>query len=295
MRRYLANLFAPRWSLLGLVLALSWAASALAAAVPTYRIIDPQRGTVGYVVGTMHSEDARVLALLGSITPLLDEVDVLALELVPDAAAGLAAGLATLLPDGRSLDQLLDSRQYQQALQAGAQIGLPAVAVARLRPWALAVMLSMPARGGGHPLDIQLYLHALGNGRDVVGLETVAEQLAVFTEMPPALQLTMLQAAIKNRTRLPQQLEEMTGLYLAGDLDGLSRFAASTQDELPPPLDAWLQHRLIDARNALLSKRLLALLGRQRVLVAIGALHLPGMDGVLAHLRTAGFAIESLN
>ena len=52
----------------------------------------------GYLVGTMHTEDPRVMALLETLEPLLREVDVLAIELVPDGVTMLAVAAATLLP-----------------------------------------------------------------------------------------------------------------------------------------------------------------------------------------------------
>ena len=57
-------------------------------------------GPRSYLVGTMHSEDERVTALIRHFTPLIEEVEVLAVEMVPDAVTLLAVGAATLLPAG---------------------------------------------------------------------------------------------------------------------------------------------------------------------------------------------------
>jgi uncharacterized protein YbaP (TraB family) len=51
---------------------------------------------------------------------------------------------------------------------------------------------------------------------------------------------------------------------------------------------------LLVARNRRMVQRLQAALARESVFVAIGALHLPGAEGVLAGLAAAGFELRPL-
>ena len=69
---------------------------------PVYRVLSDGRAP-SYLVGTMHSEDPRVLAVLTPLVPLIDSVDTVVIEMIPDAVTMLAVAAATLLPGGSAI------------------------------------------------------------------------------------------------------------------------------------------------------------------------------------------------
>ncbi|HEY7840695.1 MAG TPA: TraB/GumN family protein [Gammaproteobacteria bacterium] len=50
--------------------------------------------------------------------------------------------------------------------------------------------------------------------------------------------------------------------------------------------------RLLTGRNRIMVERMLPLVESGDAFVAVGAMHLPGADGILALLRERGFTIE---
>ena len=244
-----------------------------------------------FVVGTMHSDDPRVMRVLDDITPLLDRVDTVVLELVPEGVAMLAAGAAMLLPRGDSLQGLLGDEQYGLVVRAARERGLAVATIDRMRPWAVAVMLGMPGSASGRFLDTEIYLAAVARGRHVVGLESVREQIEVFQAMPLALQLEMLDETIKNATELPKQLEKLTRTYLAGDADRLERLGREQLGAGAPGASNWLEQKVLLERNRRMHDRLQPMLLSGGVLVAVGAMHLGGQDGLLAGLGALGYTI----
>lgn len=249
-------------------------------------------GPRSYLIGTMHSEDERVIALLERFAPLIEEVEVVVVEMVPDAVTMLAVGAATLLPADQSLRRLVGEDQFGALSEAASQLGLSPDILNRLKPWAAAVTLGMPASRTGRFLDMELYLLALGRQRRVVGLETAAEQLAVFDGMAPDVQLVLLEEMIKNAPQMPKQLEELTAVYLAGDLELIDRFARAQYAGMPDSIVRWFDEQLLDQRNARMLNRLPGLLDGTGVLVAVGAMHLAGDSGLVAGLRRLGFRVE---
>jgi uncharacterized protein YbaP (TraB family) len=245
-----------------------------------------------YLVGTMHSEDARVTGLLDEFAPMIAQVDTVALEMLPDAVTMLAVGAATLLPFDQSLRGLIGQTRFDALTAAARDLGLPIEMLNRLKPWAAAVMLGMPATKSGRFLDMEIYLHALATQRRTVGLETAAEQLAVFDAMTQDVQLTLLDEMIKNAGALPRQMEELTEAYLAGDLDLLDQAARAQYLEMPPVVRQWFDERLLDERNQRMLARLLPLIDEGTAFIAIGALHLGGKTGLIAGLRRHGFRVE---
>jgi uncharacterized protein YbaP (TraB family) len=245
-----------------------------------------------FVVGTMHSEDPRVKATLVEIRPLLDRVDRVVLELVPDGVAMLAAGAATLLPEGRRLRQQVDPTLFDAVAGAAAQRGIAVDIIDRMQPWAVALLLGLPEADTGRFLDQEIYLAALAAGRPVTGLESVGEQLMVFRSMPSQLQLQLLDETVKNVHRLPTQLEQLTQLYLSGDARSLERITHEHFDSMPRPLASWFEERLLHKRNRRMLGRLQPLLADEAVMVAVGAMHLGGDSGLLAGLRRLGFEVS---
>jgi uncharacterized protein YbaP (TraB family) len=153
-------------------------------------------------------------------------------------------------------------------------------------------MLGMPLPQNGRFLDMEIYLRALQLQRRVVGLETAAEQLAVFDRMTPELQLILLDEMVKNAAQMPTQLEELTLAYLKGDLKELDNVARGQYSEMPPAIMHWFDDSLLDRRNARMLLRLSPLLEQGGLLVAVGAMHLAGETGLVAGLRRMGYRVE---
>jgi len=246
----------------------------------------------GYLVGTMHSEDLRVTGLLEQFEPLIEQVDVVAIEMVPDAITLMAVGASTLLPADQSLRGLIGNRRFELLATAAEPLGLPREVLDRLKPWAAAVMMGMPLPQSGRFLDIEIYLRALQLQRRVVGLETAAEQLSVFERMTPELQLVLLDEMVKNASNMPKQLEELTLAYLKGDLEQLDAVARGQYGEMPPAVMQWFDDQLLDQRNTRMLSRLSPLLETGNLLVAVGAMHLAGETGLVAGLRRMGYRVE---
>ena len=187
----------------------------------------------GYLVGTMHIDDPRVMGLMGRIEPLIDRVETVAIELIPDALTMVAVGAATMLPPDQSLRAIIGDASFEALQELAQQHGLTAPVLDRLKPWAVAVMLGLPEAASGRSLDTDIYLAGMARQLRLVGLETAAEQIAVFDKLPLERQAMMLEEMIKNADELPQQLEELTRAFLAGDLDRLDSLAREQYFGMP--------------------------------------------------------------
>ena len=248
----------------------------------------------GFIVGTMHIDDPRVMGLMDRIEPLIDQVGIVAIELIPDALTMVAVGAATMLPADQSLRAIIGEASFEALLAVAHERGLAAPVLDRLKPWAVAVMLGLPEEASGRSLDTDIYLAGLARQRRLVGLETAAEQIAVFDELPLARQAMMLEEVIKNADELPQQLEDLTRAFLDGDLDRIEGVAREQYFGMPEDMVAWFEKALIEDRNVRMLARSLELFRQRPTLVAVGALHLVGSDGLVAAMRREGFVVEAV-
>ncbi len=244
-----------------------------------------------FVFGTIHLEDPRVLRLPAIVRESVEKSDTFVPEAVPDPAALLAVGQRLFLEDGRTLASIAGPALFEEAAALLGQQGLPSVVAERLQPWAATLILSVPRAQSGMFLDRQLYELARNGGKRIVALETLSEQIELFAGMQPSDQVALLRQAVGQFHRLPQRVEEITAAYLARDLGLLEELARNSMGD-DPRLARTIGQRIVIDRNARMVERLLPLLREGSVFVAVGALHLPGPDGMLSLLREAGYGVS---
>lgn len=253
--------------------------------------IEKSGTTASYLFGTMHTEDKRVLALPSLVKEAFDSSSKLALEIKPGPALLLAAMVAMSLTDDKQLSDILDESVYKRCIQAMGSKGVSEEALRRLKPWAVAITLSLPPSTTGQFLDLILYEQSVIAGRDVVGLETVQEQFAVFDEMPEADQVALLEDTLDKMELLPALYESMLETYLRRDLAGLVKMSQDYFQGGDAALAQRFQSRIIDKRNLKMAERLQPLLANGNIFVGVGALHLPGPLGILRLLEGRGYSV----
>jgi uncharacterized protein YbaP (TraB family) len=215
----------------------------------------------------------------------------LVLEVLMDDARQAEASRAMVFRDGRELAGVLQPDLYAQVVQAAAERGLPEPAVRLCKPWGLVMMLGAPPTVTGQVLDLVLYNRALEQGKPVFGLERVDEQLDVFEGLPEADQVSLLRSTLARRHELEGVHGQLLEAYLRRDLQSLNRLNRQQMEGLAPELVARIDQGMIVERNAHMLERLSPFLDSGHAFVALGALHLPGPQGVLEGLRRQGYVV----
>jgi uncharacterized protein YbaP (TraB family) len=169
---------------------------------------------------------------------------------------------------------------------------MPEAAIARLKPWAVMLLLSTPPAKTGTFLDLVLHDRASGAGKPVLGLETMPEQLAVFDGFSHADQLRLLEQTLDEQPMLSRLFERLIQCYLRRDLGGLVRLEEVQLAGTEPGVAARFHHALVTERNRRMAERVAPMLRRGGHFIAVGALHLPGEDGLLSRLQSAGFLVR---
>jgi len=245
-----------------------------------------------HLFGTIHSEDPEVLQLAAPVQKAFDASQAVVLEVLLDMNAMMSSSAAMLMMDGRSLKDIVGEPLFSKAVAAMQVRGMPEMMTGHMQPWAVAVTLSMPAPETGQVLDVVLYQSALQSGKQLHGLETIKEQLDVFTSMSLADQVTMLKDAIEHFQEMDSLFVELLSAWKQRDLARLvaiNEKALATGDQ--QFVDVF-QKRLIVQRNHLMVERMQQYLKKGRTFVAVGALHLPGEEGLLNLLEQKGYAVR---
>jgi uncharacterized protein YbaP (TraB family) len=248
----------------------------------------------GYLLGTIHSEDPRVLDFPDHFIARLAGSDTYAMELVPDLPTLTRLTEYMHYQDGSTLESRIGAERFARLSEALENYRVPRDWVARMKVWAAMMTLSVPPPQSGLFMDFSLSLRAAGAGLEVVGLETLEQQLSFLENMPMKQQLALLDHALADYERVGELHEQLVDSYLAGDLGRLTREAEEQMGSLDPQARAYFMEEGIDTRNRRMAEAALALLGKGRVFIAVGALHLPGEQGLIALLRASGYDLEPL-
>ncbi len=253
--------------------------------------IEKENVASGYLFATIHSEDPRVLDLPEKVAKALDQAPrvVLETEMSPEDMLLMLEKL--MLPPGESLVELLGIETFIPVFGALSQRGITYGVASRLRPWAAMLLLNMPPMETGEFLDMYLKNRAEQAGIPVFGLESIEEQADLFSGFDLDTQLEMLRATLKYQDSFEEILEKLHQFYLAGDLSGMLEFSEDLLEEEDRELNAALMEKLLDERNHRMLRRMKAHLQERGAFIAVGALHLPGENGLLNLLRQAGYQL----
>jgi uncharacterized protein YbaP (TraB family) len=247
-----------------------------------------------YLFGTIHSEDPGVIGLAPTVERAFAGCRQVILEVNLDADAMVAGSMAMLLTDGRRLSEIVGKPLFEQTATALRTRGIPDAVTEHMKPWAAATALSMPVPETGRVLDVVLFQRAQQAGKPLHGLETIAEQLEVFDGLPLEDQVGLLRDAVEQVTGLDAMLAELLAAYKRQDLAAMiaiNEAAMATGDQR---LAGEFQRRLIVDRNHRMAKRMEPWLQQGGAFVAVGALHLPGEQGLVSLLRQRGYSVRAV-
>lgn len=246
-----------------------------------------------YLFGTIHSDDPRVTTLPAPVENAFERSDSFTMEMVVGGTDIVAMAEVMYYNDGRTLQQLIGAQLYARTKRALAERGLPTDDLARKKPWAAIMMLSVPTPKTGMFLDLVLQMQATLQGKRVHGLESLHEQLAVFDDIPIADQIELLEQTLRVYREIDAQTEKLIEAYRARDLKRLMEIVHEFRPAQASAYDKFMA-RLLTQRNLRMFERMQTRLREGKAFIAVGAAHLPGEHGLLNLLAQRGYQLTPI-
>ena len=209
-------------------------------------------------------------------------------DLDPLAAVQYVTSNGTL-PAGEDLESVVGEERYAAIAKLAASLDLPELVLARLEPWAAAMVLTQFAlvKSGFDPqlgIDMQLTERARSDGKRIDGLETVIDQLSIFDSRSMDEQSKFLVDSANDVPKMHEDLGRLVAAWRSGDMRGLEKEFQKERAQAPALYD-----ELLGKRNRKWLPQIEALLDDdQDCLVVVGTLHFVGRDGLLELLTRAG-------
>ncbi|HSA19898.1 MAG TPA: TraB/GumN family protein, partial [Myxococcota bacterium] len=269
-----------------------------------WRLEAPGAAKPSYLYGTIHVPDDQVLALPSAVRQALVASDALYTEVPMDPAMQLRMAPMIMLPEGKTLKDVLPVELYSRLDKLFTQKGLPFAPLSKFKAWAIATQVTLLDHifefAAKQPLDMQLYLNAQSLGKQVGGLETLEEQVAVFDGLSTEEQVRMLRETLDMLDEFKRQgrdaIRELVQAYLGGDEDKLLQAVMESYDPTDP-LDQKVMKRLLSDRNQRMAERIAARIQAapdKGMFFAVGAAHLLREDGVGRLLEARGYKLARL-
>jgi len=260
-----------------------------------------------YLYGTMHSTAEGPMRLAREAAPYAEKATAIATELgdmspaqkIEVSAAMLHEALAPDVDTFAGRIEGDDAKRVEAMLLAK---GTPAEMAHHLKLWMLAIEASLPkceleGQAKGLP-EVDQSFAEIAETRHIpiVGLETVAAQLAVIASIPDSLAAEELKTIARGGAFADGGYATLLSLY-----DQKRPAAAlAVLDAAPGATDAdraataELTRQLLGARNGAMADKAGPLLAKGGVFIAVGALHLAGKDGLIALLRGRGYQVTNI-
>ena len=260
--------------------------------------LDGERNSV-YLLGSVHLLRADDHPLPTVIDEAYEDAETLIMELDMDdidpvEAQSLVSELG-LIPDDRSLSDLMGSRTYAEAEVLANRADIPLAMLDRSEPWLAAITVEqlMLARIGFNPafgIENTMLEKAAADHKEIIGLETIREQLDFLDGMSLDSQRSLLLQTLKESVDIQKIMDELIHAWRHGDIGFMEDNMLDEMKQYPE-----LYRTIVIDRNLSWLEKIEELLDdADDYLIVVGALHLIGDDGLPTLLTKRGHPVQQL-
>ncbi len=253
-----------------------------------------------YLLGSVHFGTDRMYPLPPVIDAAFAKADALVVEvntvaLDPVATARLVAQMGNY-QDGSSLREVLGDADWQKLRQAAAAVGIPFQVLVRQKPWFAAMSLAVAAlqRSGFDSrwgIDAHFLARASAEGRPVMELETMEEQLRLFDELSLEVQRAMLRQSLYELEHSGEFFGAMLDAWQRGDAAALETLLKAGFEDTAAGREMY--EVFLTRRNVRMAQKIERLLAARRTyFVIVGAAHLLGEESILDLLARRGYRAD---
>lgn len=250
-----------------------------------WRINSEDLKSSSYLYGTIHVKDKRAFEFNDSVLSVFERCDVTALEvdLNPENIVQLAYKM--MLPDDLTLEEIFSPEEYQIIKSVVEEsTGMDISLFSRLKPIGILSMVMNFELSSDMDVTVDefFYRKAKEQDKEVVGIETIDEQLEILENIPNNIIIEFF----KDIDRINEDFEQIIILYRSAQLEKLLKLMQKDRYMV------MLQKDLLINRNKKMADRISKLTNEKSAFIAVGAGHLPGKEGIINLLAKKGYILE---
>ena len=251
-----------------------------------------------YLLGSIHLTHPSFYPLDADIYKAYELSDVLVMEIGTEISSPETAALMdrrSKLPAGQDLLDMLSEATLNKARAAGDKYGVPIEMFRFRKPWFYVITLAANQYVKlGYQAHLGIDLHfqqrAIKDAKQVIGLETIDEQLDFFDQMMTTDTDEFINQTLDEMAASESFIQDMAKAWKSGNADQLDKILDHSMQNYPE-IEAVLLHQ----RNRNWMQKIPQLLAAHKTLfVVVGAAHLVGDQGLPQLLKQQGFTLQQL-
>ncbi|MEI8271271.1 MAG: TraB/GumN family protein [Paludibacter sp.] len=255
-----------------------------------------------YLFGTHHLIPIQFLDSVPGLFKTFSECETVVGEMVLnniDASAKIQQ--AAIMPNHKKISELMNQEEYKlvdNELKATLKFGLKEVSI--MNPSLILTLYEMEKNkkltGLSDDKQSDSYFQLVAEEKDkkVLGLETIDQQIAIlFGNGSLERQTSLLVESIRKKNSMLKEMNQLNRLYKAGKLNDLLLLSKG-KGEITDMTDEEFK-KMVDDRNADWISKLPNMMQKSSCFIAVGALHLPGQNGLLKLLEKKGYKVSPIS
>jgi uncharacterized protein len=243
-----------------------------------------------YLFGTIHIICKEDFFLPPIVTEKFTNAGEVFLELDMDDPMMVLKMMQLLqLPKGQTIKQLFGDSAFKTFDEQYKKItGSSAMMFNTFKPFMLMSMLtekslSCPSRESYEQTFIAM---AAKQKKNIKGLETIEDQVAVFDSIPDSTEIANLKSMVVDFNKGVEEFKKLVAVYKTQDVDSIYRLT----NQSPELMEA--ENELLVKRNSKWIPAMKSSMHQGSSFFAVGAAHLGGDIGVIALLRKQGYTVK---
>ena len=245
-----------------------------------------------YLFGTIHMTCDATLD--ENVQKALDNTSLLVLELdMDDPSLQMNMMKDIYMKDGKTLNDFISEEDFSLLERfVKEQTGMPLAAMSNMKPFFISAafypkMLGCPVQS----YEAELVKVAQEQNEEVLGLETVEEQMNVFNAIPYEDQVVdLLRTAKDNLAYDTETFQKLMQLYDSENIEGMESLM---QKDINLTTSKH-KDKMLDNRNKNWIPKIEEFSKAQPTFYGVGAAHLAGENGVIKLLRKAGYTVTAV-
>lgn len=250
-----------------------------------------------YLLGSVHIASEEMYPLAPEIENAYSESEGVALEIVLDQVNPFEMMGMMMLQGNQNLKDVMDSVEYTNIKKMFDELGVPEMSYIKLKPWAATLVLmqqEMARTDFKQDLGFDYYFmnKARKDSLEVIGLETVKEQLSAFEELSN-LNSDFLKYSIEELNNSTKMINEMLEAWEQGDTNKINEIINMPSEKTENYEK--VTEILLDRRNFKMQEKIEGFLkDNKKYFVVVGAGHLVGENGLLTLLKNKKYKLKQL-
>ena len=251
-----------------------------------------------YLLGSIHVAKPSLYPLNSKITDAYKKSKNLVVE-VDVQKSQIALQMKTMqlgMFKNKTLKDVLPAKLYLEFSQRAQEIGLPMIAINKMKPWlaSLSLTIFQMKKLGYDPqagIDLHFLTLAKKDNKNILELETGEFQLNLLAGFSEKLNILNIKLMLKDWDKSKELLNKMFNEWQIGKRDTLNKLTYKYSNKYPEMKIYY--KKLLEDRNIGMAKKLDKMLktNKNSYFVVVGSGHLIGKKGVIELLRKKGYKV----